>query len=270
MNRSEIRTRCRTILAQTVAAASYYTDDEINQFINDGIEDACIKAEAYTKAQTIMVTTGVSSYYLPLDFLKPRSFLNASGSSLDRIELEDLGRVFIGNTKPISYYLKPMQVTFGVRLNSNAYIAWPTTASHSSTIVLPSTANGYLYECTYPGTSDSSAPTFSTTISDITTDGSVLWSTRSLTNVLQQLNLTTSPTLTHAGDYVMTYSAMADHLYNDTIGVQLPADKHQYLVSYAAFRCAFKAKQAQLAQALVTEYALGFGLKVTTGDTSAK
>ena len=229
MNRSEIRTRCRTILAQTVATASYYTDDEINQFINDGIEDACIKAEAYTKAQTIMVTTGVSSYYL-----------------------------------------KPMQVTFGVRLNSNAYIAWPTTASHSSTIVLPSTANGYLYECTYPGTSDSSAPTFSTTISDITTDGSVLWSTRSLTNVLQQLNLTTSPTLTHAGDYVMTYSAMADHLYNDTIGVQLPADKHQYLVSYAAFRCAFKAKQAQLAQALVTEYALGFGLKVTTGDTSAK
>ncbi len=41
--------------------------------------------------------------------------------------------------------------------------------------VVPTTLNGYVYECTVAGTSDSGEPTWPTTIGNTVTDGTVTW-----------------------------------------------------------------------------------------------
>ena len=49
------------------------------------------------------------------------------------------------------------------------------TAYTLGQFVLPATPNNYVYVCTTAGTSDSSAPTFGTTVGGTTTDGTAVW-----------------------------------------------------------------------------------------------
>ena len=70
--------------------------------------------------------------------------------------------------------------TEGATVTDNAGIpAWAASTSYAvGDIVIPSTANGYTYECTTAGTSDSSEPTWGTTVGGTTTDNTVTWTCR--------------------------------------------------------------------------------------------
>lgn len=59
--------------------------------------------------------------------------------------------------------------------------AWlATTAKSLEDLNVPTTRNGYYYECTTAGTTGGSEPTWSTTIGGTTVDGSVTWTTREI------------------------------------------------------------------------------------------
>ena len=65
--------------------------------------------------------------------------------------------------------------------DDNGIAAWAASTSYSvGDAVVPTTANGYWYECTTAGTSDSTEPTWSTTPGDTITDGSVVWTCRKI------------------------------------------------------------------------------------------
>ncbi len=54
--------------------------------------------------------------------------------------------------------------------------AWAASTAYSvGDIVVPTTANGYYYECTVAGTSDTAEPTWPTTIGNTVADGGATW-----------------------------------------------------------------------------------------------
>ena len=56
---------------------------------------------------------------------------------------------------------------------------WAASTAYSlGDIIIPTTANGYTYECTTAGTSDSSEPTWGTTVGGTTADGTAVWTCR--------------------------------------------------------------------------------------------
>lgn len=57
------------------------------------------------------------------------------------------------------------------------------TAYASGAIVRPTTRNSYLYECTTPGTTDSDEPTWGTTPTGTTSDGTAVWTCRAAAEV---------------------------------------------------------------------------------------
>ena len=60
---------------------------------------------------------------------------------------------------------------------STAYTARLTADAGVGDVVSPTTENGYFYQCSTAGTSDSSEPTWSTTIDGTTNDGTAVWTT---------------------------------------------------------------------------------------------
>lgn len=59
--------------------------------------------------------------------------------------------------------------------NSWGVSAATSTAYNLGDIVKPATGNSFLYLCVHAGTSGASAPSWGTTVGDITTDGGVTW-----------------------------------------------------------------------------------------------
>lgn len=59
--------------------------------------------------------------------------------------------------------------------------------------VVPTTLNGFVYECTVAGTSNSSAPTYPTTIGNTVTDGTVTWRCESTDAIVTDLRIVLVP-----------------------------------------------------------------------------
>lgn len=117
------------------------------------------------------------------------------------IELRDLRQYLqhaVGSPSQKNCRYRLGDTKCGVRLNppawaaTTAYTARTAGDAASGSVVRPSTPNDRHFKCTTAGTSDSSEPTWNTTISGTTTDGTVTWTT------IQAL--TVIGTLTGVGD----------------------------------------------------------------------
>jgi hypothetical protein len=269
MNLLEIRTEIRRILAETTAASSYFSDADINRFINDGIKHMCIEAGVYEKTIPISVVNGDATYTLPLEFISMKTLLNQSKIPLDPIVVSQVGSVYLIDGKPLNYYMTQGVVTLNVWTVATPYTIFPPTCLPLSTYIRPTTANGFTYECVVSGSSHATTePTWGLVLGTRLADAagvSLTWACRELFSTLYTLNLYSTPTILGGGvgAYTAIFSAMDEGLYVDTDVPNFPWDKHHYLVLYGSHRCALKAKDLQLAMAFLADYSAGLGLKVT-------
>ena len=271
MNKLEIRTETRRLLAETTANSSYFSDTDINKFIDDGIKDMCIKAGVYQKTLSITVATATAAYKMPWDFLDVVSLRNADGVPLDGISPDAAGRVYVVTGYPLNFYITQAAASLATRANTTAYVTFPATCVTTLTYLLPATANGYFYECTTAGTSHSAPPTYGTTLAGTTSDGTVTWTCRELVTTLNTLNLVDTPTTAGGGTgtYSLIYKALDEQLAADTDSPNFPLQYHHNLVLYAAFSCFAKAKDVTLATAILTKYLTNLGLPVSTGGAES-
>ena len=268
MNLSEIRTDTRRILAETTAALSYFSDSDINKFINAGIKHMCIEGGVYEKTQLITVANSVSAYRLPLDFLTVKVLRNHNNIPLDPIESLMVGASYTIAGLPLNYYATQAPITLNAWTVATPYVLFPATCVTTATYIRPVTANGYIYECVVAGTSHAATePTWGTVLgSRLTETGlTVTWACREFFTSLFTLNLYDTPTTAGGGvgTYTLIYSALDEGLYVDTDSPNFPLDKHHYLVSFACFQCALKAKDVALAAAFLSEYSAGMGLEMS-------
>jgi len=77
------------------------------------------------------------------------------------------------------HYLDAGSTSSTPRFASPAWAASTAYATASPHFVTPTTPNGFRYECTTGGTSDSSEPTWPTTVGATVVDGTVTWTCRS-------------------------------------------------------------------------------------------
>ena len=283
MNRLEIRTEIRRIVAQKTVSQSYCTDQDINAFINEGIQDMCVKAGVYLIPLVLTVpSTGIigvgtppydtplvspvtfQSWYLPWNFISYKNGFTPSGATLDLIKVEDAGKNWVTGGAPSSFFITNYPITLQARANLTSYVVWPDTPDYTLTYLVPATGNGYMYECVSTGVSGVGVPTYSTTLGGLTTDGSVVWKTCSLIASLKYLNFTTIPTdySNGTGTYLIYYTAMDDPLYTDLVAPKFALEKHRHLVQYGAVKFMLEAKQLQLATLFYTEYASALGIPV--------
>ena len=277
---SEIRGEVRRYLAETSASASFFSDADINASINEGLKDMCIKADVYVKTHTITVATGQAAYNLPWfvlpreqklptgqDVLQLKTVLNHNNVALDPIPIEHIGRVYTGiSGLPLSYFISQVAITPTTWTIATAYVVFPVTGVVTLTYVKPSTVNGCMYECITAGTSHAATePTWTTVIgSTQAVDGTVYWKCREGMTNLYTINFYSTPTTVGAGvgTYTIYYNAIDEGLYTDADTPNIPPNKQHYLILFACFRCAMKAKDYQLAIAYMTDYSRGLGLQM--------
>lgn len=266
MNLLEIRTEVRRILAETTAASSYVSDTDINKFINDGVKHMCIEGGVYEKTHSITVATTISAYKLPLDFLTIKVLRNHNGVPLDPIESVMVGAAYSISGLPLNYYATQTPVILNAWTVATPYVLFPATCVPTATYIRPVTANGYIYECVVAGTSHAATePTWGTVVGSRLTEAGLVttWACREFFTSLFTLNLYDTPiTAIGVGTYILIYSALDEGLYVDTDSPNFPLDKHHYLIPFACFRCAFKAKDVALAAAFLSEYSAGMGLQM--------
>lgn len=262
MNRLQIITEARTLMAEKTAASSYADATDTYNWINDGIKDMCVKGGVYLKSLSLTVVNGISTYNLPWEFLEVSNLLNHSGSPLDLIDSTHVGRVFKVTGVPLFFYFSQSLITLSPWIAATPYITWPSTALHSSTYIVPTATNGYMYECIIAGTSTAVEPTWVAIVGNKQVDGAVTWICRELISSLHTLNLWDIPLLASGGTgtYTMLYSAMDSGLCGDKVSPNIPEDKHRYLIPYLCYRWSIKNRDAQLAAAFYQEYAAGVGL----------
>lgn len=275
MNLSELRGEVRRYLAETSAAASYYSDADINRSINEGLKDMCIKAGVYIKTHTVTVVTTQAAYNLPWYVLPQeqggipqlKSVLNPNGTVLDPIAIEYVGRVFTATSGlPLYYFLSQVSITPAAWVTLTPYVVFPATGVITATYIRPTVSSGYNYECIVAGTSGAPEPSWPTVVGNDIVDATVTWRCREGMTSLYTINLYTTPTTAGGGigTYTVYYNAIDEGLYTDTDTPNIPPNKQHYLILYACFRCAMKAKDFQLASAYLIDYSRGLGL-----DTSA-
>lgn len=114
-------------------------------------------------------------------------------------------------TKIINYY------------GSNTATAWVASTGYAlGQIVRPTAPNGYVYACTVAGTSNSSAPTWPTTVGNTVTDGGVTWK-----NLGNNLTLLSAAATTWAASTITARFAV---IYDDT-----GSDATSALIGYIDF-----------------------------------
>lgn len=279
MNLSELRTEVRRYLAETSVSASYFSNDDINRSINEGLKDMCIKAGIYVKTHTITVVTGQAAYNLPWfvlpreqgDALQLKAVLNHDSVTLDPIPIEHIGRIYTGTAgRPLSYFISQVAIVPAAWTVATAYVVFPATGVITLTYIRPVTATGYTFECMVAGTSHTATePTWPTVVGNDITDGAVTpitWRCREGMTNLYTINFYTTPTTAGGGvgTYTAYYNAIDEGLYTDTDTPNIPPNKQHYLILYATFRCAMKAKDMNLAMAYITDYSRGLGLQMPT------
>lgn len=258
MNLLELRTEIRRILAETSVTASYFSDTDINKFINEGIKHMCIEGGVYDLTKTTLILTGIAAYTLPLNFLTAKSLLNPYGVPLDLIQPNEIGGRYIITGKPLYFYIRQSTLTKYTRQNNTAYIL--------NDILTPIIANGYMYEVTTAGTTGAAPPIYPTNPGLSILDGDAVITCRELATRINTMVLVDTPTTTGGGTgtYTLFYSALDEGLYLDTDSPNFPWDKHHYLILYGAHRCAVKGKDIPLALAFLSDYCAGLGLKMAS------
>jgi len=257
MNLLELRTEIRRILAETSVAASYFSDTDINKFINEGIKHMCIEANVYDLTKVTTVLTTIAAYILPLNFLTAKTLLNPYGIPLDPNQPNEIGGRYLITGKPLYYYIRQATLTRYTRQNSTVYLL--------NDILIPIVVNGYMYEVTTAGTTGGTPPTYPTNPGTSVSDGTTVLTCRELATGTKAMVLVDTPTTAGfgTGTYTLFYSALDEGLYLDTDSPNFPWDKHHYLILYGAHRCALKGKDLPLALAFLTDYSSGLGLKIT-------
>ena len=257
MNLLSIRTNSQTLYAEKSTSISYITTTDWNQFINEGIKDMCTRGLIYVISKTATITTGVSTYTLPHNFLQAKSLMNASNVNLMEIHPSFRGGLYIVAGYPLYYYLSQTSLTYTVRADSTDYAL--------GDYVIPAVANGYIYECLVAGTSGVAAPGYSLYPGSSFTDGTITWICRELFNKLWYFTLVDTPTTAGAGTgvYTLVYFAIDEGLYVDTAAPNFPLGKHHILCYFACYKAAIKAKNFDLAALFFNEYLAGLGLTPT-------
>lgn len=263
MNRLQIETDARTLMAEKTAGSSYADATDVHNWINDGIKDMCTKGKVFPKTIPLTVGDAVKNYNLPWEFLEDIRIENHRGVPLDEVTLDSVGRVFVLTGKPLYFYFTVTPITLSAWAAATTYVVWPISGIHTSTYIVPTVANGYMYECLVGGTSHAAIePTWSITLGTKQGDGTVTWICRELLSSLQTINFHDTPTTVGGGvgTYSLTYSAMDSGLYDDKASPNFPPKLHRYLSPYACYRWASKNRDPQLAAAFYQEYSAGVGL----------
>ena len=267
MNRLQIRTLARELIAEASTTLSYTTDTIFDDFLVDGLRDICIRGHVFEKTISITVATTVASYYLPWDFIAPSLLLNPAGVPLEKIDSTLVGRVYLTTGLPIYYDISSYDVTLAARGNLTAYVVWPATCLPTLTYLIPATANGYMYECTFAGTTAAAPPTYGLILGGTTADGTVIWTCRELIDSLYRLTLYDTPTTAGAGTgtYSLTYFAMDGGLPADTSAPNIPVDKHPALANYLCYRHFLRSKDLPLAGVFFQSYHQLAGIPMPQG-----
>lgn len=265
MNRLQIITDARALMAEKTASSSYADATDVTNWINEGIKDMCIKGKVYQKSLSLTVVTTIAAYNLPWEFIDPFNVLNYNGVPLTQIENSLIGGIFKITGKPTWFYFTQSAITLSAWQVNYGYVIWPATGVHTKTYLVPTVPNGYMYECIIAGTSHATTePTWSTVLGTKQTDGTVTWICRELVSSLQTINFYDTPTTAGGGvgTYTMLYSAQDSGLItaDDKASPSFPERFHSYLVPYICYRWSIKNRDAQLAAAFYQEYAAGVGL----------
>ena len=120
------------------------------------------------KYQTVSRAVTVSNPYLYFEETEP---LSIYGISIFTGKFYPYGQIIKVTSPSALGYLGYVCIREG-----GYYPAWQSSASYNvGNRILPTSDNGYYYECTISGTSGSSEPTWTTTVGDTVTDGTVTW-----------------------------------------------------------------------------------------------
>src|SRR3972149_3895217 len=111
MNRLQIETEARTLMAEKTAGSSYADATDVHNWINDGIKDMCTKGKVFPKTISLSMTTGKKDYNLPWEFIEDIRIENHKGVPLDMVNLDLVGRVFILSGKPLYFYFTVTPIT---------------------------------------------------------------------------------------------------------------------------------------------------------------
>lgn len=258
MNLLQIRTNARRLVAEVSATASYSTDPDFNAYINEGVKDVCLKGKVYERTKSATIVNGVAAYSLPLDYIGKggmRAITDPTGVGLGMMEPNGLGRVWIVTGKPTLYYISTTPLTITTRQNDTYYTL--------GTILIPSVANGYMYEVVVAGMSASAPPIFPVTDGATVVDNNATLLCRDYASTGYDVNLVTTPTTAGGGTgtYTITYYALDFGLWTDTAAPNFPLEYHNSLVLFACFRHFTKMKDAQRAIGFYTDYATSIGLQ---------
>jgi hypothetical protein len=257
MNRLEIQTEVRQLLAEETAALSYATNANITSFIYDGIKDLCEKGLVYEETEVATIEDGIATYSLPFNFIKAVALFGPNNLPLDPISPLLQGRVYIIAGKPLYFYITQTSFTPTIRANSTLYTL--------GTIIIPATVNGFLYEVTAAGISGGAPPIYPILPGSSIADGAATLTCREMFTSLYTMTLVDTPTIIGGGTglYTLIFNAMDEGLYVDTDSPNFPENKHRLLVPYVCFRCAERARDRNLASAYYQEYAIGAGLPMS-------
>lgn len=265
MNRLELRTEARRLMFEQTAAKSTAQDPDLNKWINEALINMSIHGKVYQRSIPITVTNGISAYPTPWDFLGAVTVNTGTGVSLDLIQPEAASRTFKVSGKPVSYYLVQSLINSVVRGNLAPYTL--------GTMLVPASANGFMYEVTTYGTTGAAPPTYPTDEGQIVTDGTCVLTCREYVTQIWYINLVDTPTTAGGGTgvYTLIYNALCQGIANDPDSPPFPVDRHHIIPVFVCFKWAEASRQANDALNFAREYAalLGIDSSILTGSSSA-
>jgi hypothetical protein len=141
MTLGQIRTLTRTLLSESTA--SYWSDAELNNYINYGLDDFCNLTDVLEDISTDSLVQYKADYTLPSDYTKLKQVEIVRGNSINLLWPEDLQETYTGIVKttsnpPTSYNLWEGNLRIRERPASSAQATTlnGTITSSATTLVL--------------------------------------------------------------------------------------------------------------------------------------
>jgi len=141
-----------------------------------------------------------------------RAIYGAASSVTSAAVASESVTVYPDALAPFAYMPASTPTPTAVPTNASATARADTTVYALNAYVTPVTPNGYYYKATVAGTSDSSIPTYPTTVGDTVVDGTVTWTCAGKTTVVSG----TDYEVRGAGLYVFTGATIAGEAW--TVG----------------------------------------------------
>ena len=257
MNLTDLIAETRRRLNEVTSAASQYSDTDITKFLNEGIKSMCTLGHVFERTSTTTVTNGIAVYTCPIDFLKAVSLKNPSNVDLDLIEASYSSRVYIVAGLPLYYYVTQTTLLTAVRANNATYV--------KGIVLIPASANGYMYEVTVEGTTGGSPPTYPTDSGTSVVDGSATITCRELATKIYLFTLVDVPTTVASGTgtYTLTYKAIDEGLYVALDVPNFPIELHPVLCTFAVMRALQMGRQFNDSMIFAKEYAMSIGVDIS-------